>query len=71
MPIACAYLSLGSNLGNREQTSQRCDSSDLESIGTCAPSSSLYETEPVEFIDQRMVSQLRGGARNLRRSSTS
>jgi 2-amino-4-hydroxy-6-hydroxymethyldihydropteridine diphosphokinase len=47
----CAYLSLGSNVGDREghlrEAIQR-----LESAGFVAAVSSLYETEPVDLIDQ-------------------
>ena len=46
-----AYLSLGSNLGNREQH-LRDAIQRLQSIGTVRSVSSLYETEPVEFTEQ-------------------
>jgi len=46
-----AYLSLGSNLGNREQN-LRDAIRRLESVGTVRSVSSIYETEPVEFTDQ-------------------
>jgi len=46
-----AYLSLGSNLGNREQNLTEAIQR-LESIGAVRSVSSLYETEPVEFNDQ-------------------
>jgi 2-amino-4-hydroxy-6-hydroxymethyldihydropteridine diphosphokinase len=46
-----AYLSLGSNVGDREghmrEAIQR-----LELAGSTAAVSSFYETEPVDFIDQ-------------------
>lgn len=48
-----AYLSIGSNLGNRENNVREAIER-LESIGTVMSTSSLYETEPVEFIDQPM-----------------
>jgi len=50
MPIS-AYLSLGSNIGNRE--SHLCHAiARLQALGPVAAVSSLYETEPVEFTDQ-------------------
>jgi 2-amino-4-hydroxy-6-hydroxymethyldihydropteridine diphosphokinase len=50
MPIG-AYLSLGSNIGNRE--SYLGDAiARLRALGRVAAVSSLYETEPVEFTDQ-------------------
>ncbi len=46
-----AYIALGSNLGDREQT--LADATDrLRRLGRVAASSSLYETEPVGFHDQ-------------------
>ena len=48
-----AYLSIGSNLGNREQNLKTAVQK-LESIGTVLCVSSLYETEPVELTDQPM-----------------
>ena len=46
-----AYLSLGSNVGDRE--SQLRDAiARLESCGHVVAVSSFYETEPVEFTDQ-------------------
>jgi 2-amino-4-hydroxy-6-hydroxymethyldihydropteridine diphosphokinase len=46
-----AYLSLGSNVGDR--AAQIADALHrLQSIGTVVRSSSLYETSPVEFNDQ-------------------
>src|SRR5277367_1137830 len=48
---ALTYLSLGSNVGDREghlrEAIQR-----LESAGSVVAVSSLYETEPVDLIDQ-------------------
>jgi 2-amino-4-hydroxy-6-hydroxymethyldihydropteridine diphosphokinase len=50
MPIS-AYLSLGSNIGNRE--SYLSDAiARLRALGRVAAVSSLYETEPVEFTNQ-------------------
>ena len=48
-----AYLSLGSNIGNRE-LNLRDAIQRLHSIGSVQSVSSIYETEPVEFIDQPM-----------------
>ncbi len=48
-----AYVSIGSNLGNLEHN-LRDSVQRLESIGTVLSASSLYETEPVEFVDQPM-----------------
>jgi len=48
-----AYLSIGSNLGNREQN-LRIAVQKLGLIGTVLSVSSRYETEPVEFTDQPM-----------------
>jgi 2-amino-4-hydroxy-6-hydroxymethyldihydropteridine diphosphokinase len=45
------YLSLGSNLGDREAHLQEVFRR-LESTGTLRSVSSIYETEPVEFTDQ-------------------
>jgi 2-amino-4-hydroxy-6-hydroxymethyldihydropteridine diphosphokinase len=45
------YLSLGSNVGDRE-THLREAIRRLESTGTVRSVSSIYETEPVEFTDQ-------------------
>jgi 2-amino-4-hydroxy-6-hydroxymethyldihydropteridine diphosphokinase len=42
-----AYLSLGSNLGNREENLREAVRS-LKTLGTIAAVSSFYETEPVE-----------------------
>jgi 2-amino-4-hydroxy-6-hydroxymethyldihydropteridine diphosphokinase len=46
-----AYLSLGSNVGNRE-TNLREAVVRLGTLGCVAKVSSLYETEPVEFTSQ-------------------
>ena len=46
-----AYLSLGSNLGNREGF-LRDAVSRLDSLGRIVNVSSFYETEPVEFTEQ-------------------
>jgi 2-amino-4-hydroxy-6-hydroxymethyldihydropteridine diphosphokinase len=46
-----AYLSLGSNIGNREQQLHEAIAR-LESRGRVISVSSFYETEPVEFPDQ-------------------
>jgi len=46
-----AYLSLGSNVGDRERN--LCDAvRRLAELGTVEAESSLYETEPVEVVDQ-------------------
>ncbi len=46
-----AYLSLGSNVGNREAQLREALSR-LSAIGGVAKISSFYETEPVEFTEQ-------------------
>ena len=46
-----AYLSLGSNLGDRAANLQ-CAVHDLGVLGRVTKTSSLYETEPVEFTAQ-------------------
>jgi 2-amino-4-hydroxy-6-hydroxymethyldihydropteridine diphosphokinase len=46
-----AYLSLGSNVGNREQNLREAIDR-LESAGRVVSVSSSYETEPVEFTEQ-------------------
>ena len=46
-----AYLSLGSNIGNRE-ANLRDAIARLGTLGRVAAVSSIYETEPVEFADQ-------------------
>jgi 2-amino-4-hydroxy-6-hydroxymethyldihydropteridine diphosphokinase len=50
MPVI-AYLSLGSNVGNRE-AHLRDAIVRLETTGRIVSVSSFYETEPVEFTDQ-------------------
>jgi 2-amino-4-hydroxy-6-hydroxymethyldihydropteridine diphosphokinase len=45
------YLSLGSNLGDRETHLQEAIQR-LQSVGPVQSISSLYETQPVEFTDQ-------------------
>ena len=49
MPIA--YLSLGSNVGDRENHLRQAIRR-LEVVGRVLSVSSFYETEPVEFVDQ-------------------
>jgi 2-amino-4-hydroxy-6-hydroxymethyldihydropteridine diphosphokinase len=46
-----AYLSLGSNLGNREANLKEAITG-LDSVGQVTAVSSFYETEPVEFALQ-------------------
>ena len=46
-----AYLSLGSNVGDRQKNLSEAIRS-LESVGTVLAVSSFYETEPVEFTAQ-------------------
>jgi 2-amino-4-hydroxy-6-hydroxymethyldihydropteridine diphosphokinase len=46
-----AYLSLGSNVGDRE-ANLRAAQDRLSTTGRVAAVSSLYETEPVEFTEQ-------------------
>jgi 2-amino-4-hydroxy-6-hydroxymethyldihydropteridine diphosphokinase len=46
-----AYLSLGSNLGDREANLREAVDG-LSALGEIAAVSSLYETEPVEVLDQ-------------------
>ena len=46
-----AYLSLGSNLGDRE-ANLRDAIARLGPLGTVTAVSSFYETEPVDFLDQ-------------------
>ena len=45
------YLSLGSNLGNREENLREAISR-LGAFGNVTAVSSFYETEPVDFLDQ-------------------
>ena len=46
-----AYLSLGSNVGNREQNLREAVRR-LAELGIVEAESSLYETEPVDVVDQ-------------------
>jgi 2-amino-4-hydroxy-6-hydroxymethyldihydropteridine diphosphokinase len=46
-----AYLSLGSNVGNRQRQLDNAIEH-LKSVGHIVSVSSFYETEPVEFTDQ-------------------
>jgi 2-amino-4-hydroxy-6-hydroxymethyldihydropteridine diphosphokinase len=46
-----AYLSLGSNIGNREARLREAERR-LHSVGWVTAVSSYYETEPVDFTDQ-------------------
>jgi 2-amino-4-hydroxy-6-hydroxymethyldihydropteridine diphosphokinase len=48
---ARVYLSLGSNLGDRRQNIQRAISR-LGELGEVTKTSSLFETEPMEFTEQ-------------------
>jgi 2-amino-4-hydroxy-6-hydroxymethyldihydropteridine diphosphokinase len=48
---ALAYLSLGSNLGDRESQLHEAQQR-LAGLGKIVAVSSYYETEPVEFLDQ-------------------
>lgn len=50
MPVT-AYLSLGSNIGDREANLREAIRR-LNELGTVKRVSSLYETEPVEFTEQ-------------------
>jgi 2-amino-4-hydroxy-6-hydroxymethyldihydropteridine diphosphokinase len=51
-----AYLSLGSNVGDRDKrlrrTINRLNATGQDAIGHVISTSSFYETEPVEFINQ-------------------
>jgi 2-amino-4-hydroxy-6-hydroxymethyldihydropteridine diphosphokinase len=49
--MSIAYLSLGSNLGDREAHLREAEAR-LGSVGRVVATSSLYETEPVEFTQQ-------------------
>ena len=46
-----AYLSLGSNIGNREENLREAIQR-IESVGRVLSVSFVYETQPVEFTDQ-------------------
>jgi 2-amino-4-hydroxy-6-hydroxymethyldihydropteridine diphosphokinase len=49
--MACVYLGLGANLGDRAETLRRA-LGDLSKTGQVVRVSSLYETEPVGYADQ-------------------
>lgn len=49
--MSVAYLSLGSNLGDREGSLRACIQR-LRQLGTISKVSSLYETEPMELREQ-------------------
>jgi 2-amino-4-hydroxy-6-hydroxymethyldihydropteridine diphosphokinase len=49
--MATAYIGLGSNLGDR-MTTLRMAIQRLETLGRIAVVSSLYETQPVEYLEQ-------------------
>ncbi|MCD6059676.1 MAG: folK [Thermomicrobiales bacterium] len=49
--MATAYIGLGSNLGDRMATLQTAVQQ-LESLGRVAEVSSLYQTEPVGYLEQ-------------------
>ena len=49
--MSVAYLSLGSNLGDRAANIRECISR-LKDCGKVAGISSLYETEPMELLEQ-------------------
>ena len=49
--MAVAYLSLGSNVGNRMANLRRAIAC-LKDLGEVKATSSFYETEPVEFTEQ-------------------
>jgi len=49
--MSVAYLSLGSNLGDRAANIRECISR-LKGCGRVARISSLYETEPMELLEQ-------------------
>ena len=52
------YLSLGSNLGDRAANLERAIDA-LPAVGVrVLRRSSLYETEPVDFLDAAVVSEL-------------
>jgi 2-amino-4-hydroxy-6-hydroxymethyldihydropteridine diphosphokinase len=51
MPANIAYLSLGSNLGNRKRNLHLAVEQ-LARLGLVRKVSSVYETEPLEFVDQ-------------------
>jgi 2-amino-4-hydroxy-6-hydroxymethyldihydropteridine diphosphokinase len=49
--MSIAYLSLGSNIGDRRANIRDCITR-LDKLGKVLRTSSLYETEPVEFVSQ-------------------
>jgi 2-amino-4-hydroxy-6-hydroxymethyldihydropteridine diphosphokinase len=49
--MSIAYLSIGSNLGDRSGNIRDCIA-DLETLGKVLRASSLFETEPMEFVSQ-------------------
>ena len=49
--MATAYLGLGANLGDREATLQGAVA-ELRGVGDVVAVSSLYETDPVGYVDQ-------------------
>lgn len=51
MAVALAYLSLGSNLGDRKSNLQQA-SNELAKAGEIVCGSSVYETEPQDYADQ-------------------
>jgi 2-amino-4-hydroxy-6-hydroxymethyldihydropteridine diphosphokinase len=52
MPFALAYLSLGSNLGDRKSNLLRASEELANACIQVVHASSIYETEPQDFIDQ-------------------
>jgi len=52
VPVPTAYISLGSNLGDREQQLRRAIASISERLGTIEKLSPFYDTAPVGIIDQ-------------------
>jgi 2-amino-4-hydroxy-6-hydroxymethyldihydropteridine diphosphokinase len=52
MPAAVAYLSLGSNLGDRKQNLVRAYAELAKAEVEMVRYSSIYETEPQDFVDQ-------------------
>jgi 2-amino-4-hydroxy-6-hydroxymethyldihydropteridine diphosphokinase len=52
MPVALTYLSLGSNLGNRQKNLLRAVTELAKTGIEVVRSSSIYETEPQDFDDQ-------------------
>jgi hypothetical protein len=57
------YLSLGSNVGEREAQLREAQSR-LGAAGRIVAASSFYETEPVEFTPTTLVLELCGRARH-------